>query len=75
MPYADKLPLRLVEPAGVRSAAEILAMLDGDASIDGMPFRPKMARYAGRRFTGGGRRTSAAAVPKNLPITSEYNPG
>jgi hypothetical protein len=35
----------------VKSAAEILATLDSDAALDGMPFMPEMARHAGRRFT------------------------
>jgi hypothetical protein len=35
----------------VRSPAEILATLDSDASLDGMPFMPEMLRYAGKRFT------------------------
>lgn len=35
----------------VRSAEEILASLDGDASIDAMPFMPEMLRYSGQRFT------------------------
>jgi hypothetical protein len=73
MASADKLPLRPRELVEVRSAAEILSMLDSYASVDGMPFMPEMARYAGRRFTvvrrvdkicdtisgGGGRRMEA----------------
>jgi hypothetical protein len=35
----------------VRSPAEILATLDSDASLDGMPFMPEMLRYSGKRFT------------------------
>ncbi len=35
----------------VRTAAEILATLDGDASTDAMPFMPEMLRHAGKRFT------------------------
>ncbi len=34
----------------VRSAGEILATLDADGKLDGMPFMPEMARYCGRRF-------------------------
>lgn len=34
----------------VRSAEEILATLDADGSIDGMPFMPEMLQYAGREF-------------------------
>ena len=35
----------------VRSATEVLATLDADGALDGMPFMPEMARLAGRRFT------------------------
>jgi len=35
----------------VRSPAEILSTLDGDASMDSMPFMPEMLRHSGRRFT------------------------
>jgi hypothetical protein len=34
----------------VRSAAEILATLDSQASTDRMPFMPEMLKYAGKRF-------------------------
>lgn len=35
----------------VRSAAEILATLDEDGSLEGVPFMPEMLQYVGRRFT------------------------
>ena len=35
----------------VRSATEILATLDSQASTDRMPFMPEMLKYAGKRFT------------------------
>ena len=35
----------------VRSAAEILATLDENATLDGMPFMPEMLEHVGRRFT------------------------
>jgi hypothetical protein len=34
----------------VRSAAEILATLDVDHCLDGLPFMPEMLQYCGRRF-------------------------
>lgn len=34
----------------VRSEAEILATLDGDGKLDGMPFMPEMTRYFGQTF-------------------------
>jgi hypothetical protein len=34
----------------VRSSEEILATLDANGSIDGMPFMPEMLQYAGREF-------------------------
>jgi hypothetical protein len=51
MTSIDKRPLRPGDVVEVRSAAEILATLDGDAAVDRMPFMPEMARYAGRRYT------------------------
>jgi hypothetical protein len=48
---AQQRPLRPGDVVEVRSATEILATLDGDASLDNMPFMPEMARLAGRRFT------------------------
>ena len=51
MTSADTRPLRPGDVVEVRSAAEILATLDGDAALDRMPFMPEMARHAGRRYT------------------------
>jgi hypothetical protein len=44
-------PLRPGDVVEVKSAAEILATLDGEGAIGGMPFMPEMVRHAGRRFT------------------------
>lgn len=35
----------------VRSEAEILATLDADGRIDGLPFMPEMLKYCGQRFS------------------------
>ena len=35
----------------VRPAAEILATLDADFTLDGLPFMPEMLKYCGRRMT------------------------
>jgi hypothetical protein len=43
--------LRPGDVVEVRSSAEILATLDGDASVEGMPFMPEMLSYVGKRFT------------------------
>jgi hypothetical protein len=51
MKFADERPLRPGDVVEVRSVAEILATLDGDAAVDRMPFMPEMARYAGQRYT------------------------
>jgi hypothetical protein len=48
---AGERPLRPGDVVEVKSAAEILATLDGDAALDGMPFMPEMIRHAGRRYT------------------------
>jgi hypothetical protein len=47
----DERPLRPGDVVEVRSAAEILATLDAESALDGMPFMPEMARHAGRRYT------------------------
>jgi hypothetical protein len=43
--------LRPGDVVEVRSAAEILATLDENGSLDAVPFMPEMLRYVGRRFT------------------------
>lgn len=48
---AKARPLRPGDVVEIRSPAEILATLDGDASINKIPFMPEMARHAGRRYT------------------------
>jgi hypothetical protein len=48
---ADERPLRPGDVVEVRSAAEILATLDGEGALDGMPFMPEMLAHAGRRYT------------------------
>lgn len=50
-PPAKARRLRPGDMVEVRSAAEILATLDGDTAIDKLPFMPEMARLAGRRCT------------------------
>jgi hypothetical protein len=47
---ASDRPLRPGDVVEVKSPAEILATLDGDA-IDDMPFMAEMLRHAGRRYT------------------------
>jgi hypothetical protein len=44
------LNLRAGEWVEVRSAKEILATLDGNHAIHGLPFMPEMLQYCGRRF-------------------------
>lgn len=46
----DALNLKSGEWVEVRSRAEILATLDGKASLDDMPFMPEMLEHCGRRF-------------------------
>jgi hypothetical protein len=47
----DRRPLRVGEVVEIRSLAEILATLDDDGRLDGMPFMPEMAAYCGQRVT------------------------
>lgn len=44
-------PLRPGDVVVVKSASEILATLDDQASLDMLPFMPEMAQYVGKRFT------------------------
>lgn len=44
-------PLRKGELVQIRSQEEILATLDQDGSLGGLPFMPEMLRYAGRTVT------------------------
>src|SRR5689334_19126751 len=43
--------LRVGDVVEVRSEAEILATLDADGRIDGLPFMPEMLKYCGQRFS------------------------
>ena len=43
--------LRAGDVVEVRPAAEILASLDSDGSIDRLPFMPEMLQFSGKRFT------------------------
>jgi hypothetical protein len=43
-------PLRKDEMVRIRSREEILASLDEDGSLGGLPFMPEMLRYAGQSF-------------------------
>ena len=38
------------QPVTVRSLGEILATLDADAKVDGLPFMPEMVPYCGQSF-------------------------
>lgn len=44
-------PLRPGDVVEVRPAAEILATLDAEGSLDAVPFMPEMLQHVGRRFT------------------------
>ena len=50
MTSADNRPLRPGDIVEVRSAAEILATLDGSAALDKMPFMPEMISHMRRRY-------------------------
>ena len=43
--------LRAGDVVEVSSLEEIVATLDGTAAVDGLPFMPEMARFAGQRLT------------------------
>jgi len=50
MADAQALDLRAGEWVEVRSAGEILATLDDNGTLDGLPFMPEMLQYCARRF-------------------------
>ena len=50
MTSADNRPLRPGDIVEVRSAAEILATLDGSAALDKMPFMPEIIPHTRRRY-------------------------
>jgi hypothetical protein len=47
----NERPLRPGDVVEVRSAAEVLATLDGDAALDPVPFMTEMVPHAGQRYT------------------------
>ena len=51
----ERTPLRRGDTVEVKSAAEILATLDGRGTLDALPFMEEMLRYCGRRFRVAGR--------------------
>jgi len=55
----------------VRSAAEIMASLDGDGQLDGLPFMPEMLAYCGRRLHVSKRadNTCALGQPRRIEGT------
>ena len=52
---ANGRPLRRGDVVELRPPAEILATLDKDGTLDGLPFMPEMLQYMGRRFTVSAR--------------------
>jgi hypothetical protein len=48
---AGERPLRAGDLVEVRSASEILATLDSDGALDGVPFMPEMIAHVGHRYT------------------------
>jgi hypothetical protein len=63
--------LRPGDVVEVRAPDEILATLDGEGSVDAMPFMPEMLQYVGQRFTVSRRvekicDTISGGVPRSL---------
>lgn len=50
MPRTKPLKLFSLDTVEVRSKEEILATLDRDGALDGLPFMPEMLQYCGQRF-------------------------
>src|SRR5262249_35222364 len=47
---SSRLNLRAGDLVEVRSEPEILATLDAEGRLDGLPFMPEMLQYCGQRF-------------------------
>jgi hypothetical protein len=47
---SSRLNLHAGELVEVRSEPEILATLDAEGRLDGLPFMPEMLQYCGQRF-------------------------
>ena len=54
-PPSHPLSLRPGETVQVKSASEILATLDSEGKLDGLPFMPEMLEYCGQTFTVSAR--------------------
>lgn len=50
MPLKDTPHFRRGQTVEVRSLPEILATLDGEGMLEGLPFMPEMVRHCGQRF-------------------------
>ena len=48
--HPSRPPWRVGDLVEVRSQREILATLDHEGKLDGVPFMPEMAEHCGRRF-------------------------
>ena len=61
-----EISLRTGDWVEVKSALEILESLDGDGTLDGLPFMPEMMDYCGRQFPrapAGGEDLHRVQVP------------
>jgi hypothetical protein len=61
-------PLRCGDIVEVRSRDEILATLDADGRLDGLPFMPEMLQFAGRSFEIGKRAHKACDTTTDMSI-------
>jgi hypothetical protein len=68
---AKILNLKAGDLVEIRSAAEIIASLDVDGKLDGLPFMPEMERHCGRRFRVSRRadNTCAGGQPRRIENT------
>lgn len=84
-----RVPLRAGEWVVVKSKAAILATLDADGRVDGLPFQPEMLTYCGERMRvlkvahktcdnihkTGGRRMSAAVHLEGARCSGDFHGG
>ena len=77
---SDNKRLRPGDVVRVRSAREILATLDDDGTVDGIPFMPEMLPYIDRRYSVSKRvekicwfSAESSARPHRRPIQAGYS--
>jgi len=66
--HSKKLDLKPGEIVEIKDAEQVLATLDSEGKLDGLPFMPEMRQYCGRRFRVArrGDSTCVAGHPRRM---------